>query len=110
MMKPRCGLDRAAQWIARRSDARLDLQLLQQIVKGQARHDAPKPNAERAFLVMHAHRDHRFLEAGIADARHCEEELSAQELGLVHVPAYRLAPDALLERAATKSLCERNRR
>ena len=61
-----------------------DLQLLQQIVEAEPRHDPAEADAERALLVMDAHRDHRFLEARIADARHGEQELAAQEAWRIH--------------------------
>src|SRR5437868_6502069 len=44
----------------------------------------PAGVAERPLRVMDAHRDHRFLEARIADARHGEQELAAQETWRIH--------------------------
>ena len=57
---------------------------LEQIVEADPRHDPAEADAERAILVMDAHRDHRFLEARIADARHGEQELAGEERRLVH--------------------------
>ena len=64
--------------------ARRDVELPEQIVEAEPRHHPAEADAERALLVMDAHRDHRFLEARIADARHGEQELAGKEAGRVH--------------------------
>ena len=84
-MKPRCGSTGPPWWIGDvRRLARLDVELLQQIVEAEPGHDPAEADAERALLVMDAHRDHRFLEARIADARHGEQELAREEARRVH--------------------------
>ena len=81
-------LDRAAEVDGRVGRfAGVDVQLLQQIVEAESRHHPPQADAERAFLVMDAHRDHRLLEARIADARHGEQELAAEEPWRIHSAA-----------------------
>jgi hypothetical protein len=43
-------------------------------------------DANSAILVMHAHRDHRAFEPGVADPGHGEQQLSGQEARYFHLP------------------------
>ena len=63
------------------------VELLQEVVEADPRHDPPQPDPQCAILVVDAHRDHRFLEARIADPRHGEEELAAHAGWRIHDPA-----------------------
>jgi L-ascorbate metabolism protein UlaG (beta-lactamase superfamily) len=50
-----------------------DVELLQQRMKSDPRHDAAEPDSQGAVLIVHAHGDHRALETRIADAGHGEQ-------------------------------------
>src|SRR5205085_2307088 len=65
-------------------EAGIDVHLAKKLVEGEPRNDPPQADAERAILVMDAHRDHRLLEARVADARHCQEELADEISRVFH--------------------------
>ena len=66
----------------------IDLELAQQIVQAQARHGCADADSDRAFRVMCAHRDHRMIEARIADSGHGEEELAGEKGRGLHSPQH----------------------
>jgi len=54
----------------------IDLQLLQEAAKANARALVPNPDADRAILVMDAHGDDRALETRVGHARHRQQQLA----------------------------------
>ena len=62
------------------------LELLEQRAEADAGALVADADADRAILVMDAHRDHRPLEARVGHARHGEQQLAGQEARLVHRP------------------------
>ena len=64
--------------------ARFEIELAHQRVQPQTRHVATDADAQRPVLVMAAHRDHRAIEARVADARHGEQDLAGEKAGIVH--------------------------
>jgi hypothetical protein len=67
-----------------------DFELVKQIVQAQSLDRRADADADRAVGVVRAHRDHRMVEAGIAHARHREEELAGKEGSIVHRARHKL--------------------
>jgi hypothetical protein len=63
--------------------AGINLELLEQTPKADARALVADPDADRAILIMHAQGDHRPLEARISHPGHCQEQLAGEEGRLV---------------------------
>ena len=62
--------------------SRIDLELPQKSTKGDARALVPDTNANRAILVVNAHRYDGALEARVGHSRHCQQQLAGQETRL----------------------------
>src|SRR5690348_1960504 len=62
---------------------RLDLELAQEAPKGDSRPLVPDAHADRAILVVHAHRDHGTLESRIGHSGHREKQLAREETRLI---------------------------
>src|SRR3546814_1889911 len=58
--------------------ARRDVELPEQIVEPQPLDPRAKPDPDRAFGIVRAHRDHRTFESRIADSGHREQELAGK--------------------------------
>ena len=86
MTKPRCGSTGPPKWTgAIGRGAVIDLELVEHVVQPEPRDHRADADADRALLVMPAHRDDRLLEARIADARHRQQELSDQKARRLHM-------------------------
>jgi hypothetical protein len=64
--------------------ARIEVELLQERAKLQARPFVADPDSHRSIFVMNAHGDHRPLEPGVRHSGHGEEKLSGKEGGALH--------------------------
>src|SRR3546814_3860852 len=58
--------------------ARRDVELPEHIVEPQPLDPRAKPDPDRAFGIVRAHRDHRTFESRIADSGHREQELAGK--------------------------------
>src|ERR1700709_475354 len=92
-MKPRCGSTGTPRGLGTVRRAGRDIELLEQIVEPKPRHHPAEADAERALLVVDAHRDHRLFEARIADAGHGEQELAAEKTWRIHRAAIGMSRD-----------------
>ena len=64
--------------------ARFDIELPKQRPERDSRALVTDADADRAVLVMRAHRDHRALEPRVRHARHGQQQLARQEGWLIH--------------------------